>query len=232
LRDTSLTLSILPGTLAVCRLDPTAAIPDWATGEGFFSVTRTADELAIVCCEAYVPDDVMCERGWRALKLHGPFDLGQVGILASVANPLAESGIAIFVISTYDTDYVLVKAIQLESAVAALTRSGHAVEPARGNEVISVKCAWRLPDAARIHATFAAEVITYDERQDRWLVRLTGVHSTDAPAEARALVESQVGKWAYVPSEARRIGLTLPLKFETLTGKIRFFYADDPREGR
>ncbi|MCS6848389.1 MAG: hypothetical protein RMN52_11845 [Anaerolineae bacterium] len=100
------------------------------------------------------------------------------------------------------------------------------------SEMITVKCAWRLPDDARIHATFDAELIAYDDRQDRWLVRLTGVRSTDAPAEARALVESQTGKWAYVPSEARRLGLTLPLKYETLTGRIRFFYADDPREGR
>ncbi|BCX04805.1 MAG: hypothetical protein KatS3mg053_2743 [Candidatus Roseilinea sp.] len=232
MRDFPLTLSVLPDVLAVCRLDPTATIPDWATGEGFFSVTRTADELSIVCREAHVPGDVVCERGWRALKLHGPFDFGQVGILVSVVSPLAEAGIAIFVISTYDTDYVLVKAAQLESAVAALTRSGHAVEAARDSEVIAVKCAWRLPDDARIHAAFDAEVVEYDERQDRWLVRLTGVRSTDAPAEARALVEAQAGKWAYVPSEARRLGLTLPLKYETLTGRIRFFYAADPRERR
>ncbi|MCS7056952.1 MAG: hypothetical protein NZM18_12360 [Thermoflexales bacterium] len=99
-------------------------------------------------------------------------------------------------------------------------------------ESITVKCAWRLPDQVRIHATFDAEVIEYDEQQDRWLVRLTGVRSTDAPDQARALVESQAGRWAYVPSEARRFGLTLPLKFETLTGQIRFFYANDPREGR
>lgn len=100
------------------------------------------------------------------------------------------------------------------------------------SEVMVVKCAWRAPDSVRIHATFDAEVIAYDERQDRWLVKLTGVRSTDAPAEARALVEAQAGKWAYVPSEARRLDLTLPLKYETLTGRIRFFYADDPRERR
>lgn len=100
------------------------------------------------------------------------------------------------------------------------------------NETIAVKCAWRLPTNARIHATFDADVIEYDERQDRWLVRLTAVRATDAPDEARALVEAQAGKWAYVPSEARRLDLTLPLKYETLTGRIRFFYADDPREGQ
>lgn len=99
-------------------------------------------------------------------------------------------------------------------------------------EAITIKCAWRLPTNARIHATFDADVIEYDERQDRWLVRLTGVRFTDASDEVRALVESQAGKWAYVPSEARRLDLTLPLKYETLTGGIRFFYADDPREGR
>ena len=72
-------------------------------------------------------------------------------------------------------------------------------------------------------------MVEYDAKQDRWLVKLIGVRAAqDADATTRALIESQVGKWAYVPSEARR-GLTLPLKYETLTGKPRWFYADDPR---
>lgn len=100
------------------------------------------------------------------------------------------------------------------------------------SETITIKCAWRAPESVRIYATFDAEVIEYDDRQDRWLVKLAGVRSADAPAEARALIEAQIGKWAYVPSEARRLGLALPLKYETLTGKIRFFYAADPRERR
>ncbi len=238
--DHSLNLRVLPDTFAVCRLDPSCAIPDWAAcddaaGE-FISITRTADALSIVCRESRVPNaGITCERSWRALQLQGPFDFEQIGILASVARPLAEARVSILAISTYDTDYVLVKAAQLEQAILALTRFGHVVEMASAGarEIVPVKCAWRLPGNIRIRATFDAEVIAYDVGQDRWLVKLIGLRTIAAgtDADARSLIESQVGRWAYVPGEARR-GLTLPLKYETLTGKIRFFYATDPRETR
>uniref|UniRef100_A0A7C2ZXM9 ACT domain-containing protein n=1 Tax=Thermorudis sp. TaxID=1969470 RepID=A0A7C2ZXM9_9BACT len=148
------------------------------------------------------------------------------------AGPLAEARVALLAISTYDTDYLLVKADQLEQAIAVLTRAGHSVKVADADERIAVRCAWRPPNSqVRLHATFDAQVIEYDAAQDRWLVRLTGLCTTDADPAARALIEAQIGRWAYVPSEARR-GLTLPLKYETLTGGIRFFYTDDPRERR
>ena len=86
----SLRLSVLEERLAVCRLDPQAEIPAWATNAPFFSLTRTADELSVVCPERSVPAGVAHEGGWRALKLEGPFDFGLVGILASVAVPLAK----------------------------------------------------------------------------------------------------------------------------------------------
>jgi hypothetical protein len=113
--------------MSVCRLDPTAEVPDWAIAGGFFSVTRTAEELSVVCPEDSVPEDVRCEGGWRALKLEGPFEFSEVGVLASVAVPLAEAGVGIFAVSTFDTDYVLVKEEQLEPAVAALRGRGHEV---------------------------------------------------------------------------------------------------------
>ena len=102
-------------------------IPDWAIEGGFFSVTRTGDELSVVCPEVVVPGDARSEGGWRALKLEGPFEFSEVGVLASVAAPLAEAGVGIFAVSTFDTDYVLVKEEQLSPAVAALRGRGHEV---------------------------------------------------------------------------------------------------------
>jgi uncharacterized protein len=102
-------------------------IPAWATVASFFSVTRTEDELSVVCPEANVPEDVARERSWRALKLEGPFELSMVGILSSVAAPLAEAGTSIFAVSTFDTDYVLVREEQLDLAIDALREHGHKV---------------------------------------------------------------------------------------------------------
>lgn len=124
----SLTLSVLPERYAVCRFDPHEPIPAWATRSQFFTVTRTTDELSLTCPETDVPSDVTkCERGWRGFKLHGPFDFGLTGILASVLNPLAEAGIGIFALSTFDTDYVLVKEENLEKAIEALRAEGHII---------------------------------------------------------------------------------------------------------
>lgn len=102
-------------------------VPGWVMGAPFFSVTRTQDELSIVCPEEYVPGGVSQERGWRALKLEGPFDLSIVGILSSVAAPLAEAGASIFAVSTFDTDYALVREGQLDLAVDTLREAGHMV---------------------------------------------------------------------------------------------------------
>ena len=125
--NASLRLSVLEERLAVCRLDPGSEIPAWATPSSFFSVTRTPDELSIVCPEHNVPAGVAHKGGWRALKLEGPFDFGLVGILASVAVPLAESEVGILAVATYDTDYVLVKESQLDLALSTLRERGHEV---------------------------------------------------------------------------------------------------------
>lgn len=236
--ERALVIEVLPDVLAVCRLDPASPVPDWAGREGFCSITRAGtradDGLSVICREANVPAGVTCERGWRAFKLRGPFDFAQVGVLRQVLDPLADAGVPVLTIGTYDTDYILVKAGQFERAVTALTRDGHTVvTSAQAPETIAVKCAWRLSDDARAHATFAGEVIEYQPAQDRWLVRLVGVLNMDDALDAatRGLIASQVGKWALIPGEAR-LGLTLPLKYGTLTGDIRFFYSHDPRERR
>src|SRR5919202_5027773 len=113
--------------LDVCRLEPNLGISRWATSAPFFCVTRTPDELSVVCPERNVPAGTTREAGWRAFKLEGTFDFGMVGVLASVADPLAESGVGILAIATYDTDYVLVKEEQLGPAMAALRERGHRV---------------------------------------------------------------------------------------------------------
>ncbi|HEV2093281.1 MAG TPA: ACT domain-containing protein [Rubrobacter sp.] len=122
-----LRLSLLAVHVSVCRLDTESKIPDWAVESGFFSVTRTTEELSVVCPEGSVPEDVRCEGGWRVLKLEGPFGFSEVGVLVSVAGPLAGAGVSVFAVSTYDTDYVLVKEEQLRPAVAALRGRGHEV---------------------------------------------------------------------------------------------------------
>jgi len=123
-----LALTVVKGRLAVCQLDTGVEIPGWATVESFFSVTRTEDELSIVCPEERVPEVVTHEKGWHPLKLAGPFELSMVGILSSVAAPLARTGASIFAVSTFDTDYVLLEEGQLNIAVDTLRERGHEVQ--------------------------------------------------------------------------------------------------------
>jgi hypothetical protein len=122
-----LVLEILPYRLAVCRLAHDVPPPDWAQSSRFSSVTRTGDELSIVCEESTVPDSVRAERGWRSLKVQGPLDFSLTGILASIAAPLAEAGISVFAVATFDTDYVLVRDSSLAAAVSALRGAGHQI---------------------------------------------------------------------------------------------------------
>jgi hypothetical protein len=122
-----LTLSILPDSLAICRLSPEADVPEWALIGEFVSITHTGDELSIVCAEQSVPPDVKADREWRALKVEGPLDLALTGVLASLANPLAEAQINLFAVSTFDTDYLLVKGYNLARACEALRQAGHVV---------------------------------------------------------------------------------------------------------
>lgn len=122
-----LTISVLPGRLAVSRLSPQQEIPDWAEAGPLLSITRTADELSIICREDDVPAGVQVQKGWRALRLEGPFEFSEVGILLSVAAPLAEASISILALATYDTDYVLICEPELERAVSILTARGHRI---------------------------------------------------------------------------------------------------------
>jgi hypothetical protein len=126
-RRAYLTLTVFPDRYAISRLDPKAPVPAWAESGAFVSISRTPDELSIVCLERSVPSGIKCEPGWRIMKCEGPLDYSLTGIMASLAEPLADAGVSIIPIATYDTDYILVKEPQLDTAINALNRYGHAV---------------------------------------------------------------------------------------------------------
>ena len=124
----NLPLELLPDRLAICRLEADAPVPGWVNdSRGFVTVSRTTEELSITAAQRAVPPEVRCERDYRAFRVRGPLPLDLIGILAAIANPLADAGLGIFAISTFDTDYVLVKSRDLAVAVAALEAAGHQV---------------------------------------------------------------------------------------------------------
>jgi uncharacterized protein len=127
LKTPQLELSVLQERLAVSRFAPGAPIPPWATEGSFFSLTGTGDELSILAPESLTPLGAQSQRGWRALKLHGPLAFSEIGVLSALLVPLAEAKIAVFVLSTFDTDYVLVASSDLEAACRALERAGHTI---------------------------------------------------------------------------------------------------------
>ena len=132
-----LTLSVLPGLFAVCRLEAGSVVPGWAMAGDFFSITRTSEEVSVVCPAAVVPPGIRHEPDWRALKVHGPLDFALTGILANLAGALDAASISLFALSTYDTDYLLVREHTLAAAVHALTNAGHVfVDESTGHETI------------------------------------------------------------------------------------------------
>lgn len=118
-------ITLLAPRMAICRLDPDVALPRWVECSPFCATTRTEEELSIVCPEVAVPDQVLCQRGWRCLKIEGPLDLAEIGVLQALARPLAKAKISIFALSTYNTDYLLVKEKDLDRAIEALSQEGH-----------------------------------------------------------------------------------------------------------
>jgi uncharacterized protein len=121
----SLTLDLVPGSFAICRWPSGDSLPRWVMEGTFFSVTRTPTELSAVCAAAAVPPGVKAEGPWSVLAVRGPLDLNLTGVLAGLATSLAAAGISIFAVSTYDTDYVLVRNHDLDRAVRVLRDAGH-----------------------------------------------------------------------------------------------------------
>lgn len=125
-KEIAMKLSFFPETYAVCRLASDGEVGDWMwSGNNFLSITRTSQELSIVCEEAFVPDVAQAERGWIVIQVHGPLDFALTGILANLAVPLADAGIPLFAISTFDTDYLLIKTVHREQARRVLESEGH-----------------------------------------------------------------------------------------------------------
>ena len=119
-------IKLLDERAAIVRLPPEAPVPAWVGG-AFASITRTEHELSIVAGEGQVPEDLHAERGWRVFEVSGPIDFSEVGVLASLASPLAAARVSIFAVSTFDTDYLMVKETSLDRAIEALRSAGHEI---------------------------------------------------------------------------------------------------------
>nr|UWI51968.1 ACT domain-containing protein [Clostridioides difficile] len=113
---------------AVCRLNNNSKIPTWIDTENFYSITKTNDELSIVCSNNNIPSDVKSEKEWRILKILGPLDFSLIGILSKISGLLADNKISIFAISTYDTDYILIKEKDIKNACKILNCNGYEIE--------------------------------------------------------------------------------------------------------
>jgi hypothetical protein len=120
-------LRLLPDRFAVCRLAADSAVPAWEAGGVLSSITRTPDELSVVCAEGLAPEGTRCDGGWRIFQVAGPLDFSLTGVLAAIAGPLADAGVSVFALSTFDTDYVMVKEENLAKAVEALRAAGHRI---------------------------------------------------------------------------------------------------------
>jgi len=118
-------LRVLPDDLAICSLGADQPVPAWGMSGPLWSVTRTPDELSVVCAQVNVPEGVKAERNWRSLQVVGPLPFDMVGVLASLVVPLAEAGISIFALAPFETDYILVRADVLDAACEALVKAGH-----------------------------------------------------------------------------------------------------------
>jgi len=118
-------LRVLDGAYAVSRLLPTDRIPAWADGNGFVSISRSGEELSIVCLAERVPAEVRSDTGWRCMHLVGPFAFDETGIVLSVIRPLSENGVGVFVVSTFDDDHLMVKGDVFERARTLLREAGH-----------------------------------------------------------------------------------------------------------
>lgn len=123
-----LNLILLKDILAICRLNSNSSVPKWALKGNFYSITHTADELSIVCLQDNIKNNVeKIDKDWRAFKVKGPLDFSLVGIMAHLSGILASGGVSLFVISTYDTDYILVKEKNLKTSIALFLEAGHDV---------------------------------------------------------------------------------------------------------
>jgi uncharacterized protein len=124
----ALKIIVLPGHYSLCRLKPNDAIPDWVAASSFYSISKSPEELSIVCETALVPDNIKNSDYWRLLKIDAILDLSLTGITAKFSTALANAGVNLCVVATYDTDYIMVKEEKLATAITALAKVDFIVE--------------------------------------------------------------------------------------------------------
>ena len=122
-----LKLKLLDGIYAVCRFEDSKKVPSWVNEKEFFSVTKTEDEISVVMLQDKISSDVKAEKDWRILKVEGTLDFSLIGILAKISGILAKNSISIFVISTFNTDYILVKEEKIEKSILVLSEEGYEI---------------------------------------------------------------------------------------------------------
>ena len=127
MQERQLQLSLLDEMYGICVFPNNAPIPEWVVTASLCSITRTKKELTIVCPQNIIPDEIEHDRNWRCFRIDGSFDLNQIGIISSLAVFLAQAGISMLVVSSYDTDYILVKEEKVEQAIAVLSDNGHLI---------------------------------------------------------------------------------------------------------
>jgi len=124
----NLKLTSLWGAYAICQLDPQKSPPEWVFKGDIYSITRTPEELSIICLHVQIPEHIPCQPGWRALKVEGPFNFDEIGVLASLTEPLAAAQISLLTSSTFDTDYIFIQDVNYNQALKALRAAGHHIE--------------------------------------------------------------------------------------------------------
>jgi hypothetical protein len=122
-----LQFEVLPKRFAMCQLDMAMPLPNWLLRSSFYTVSKTADELSVVCEEDLVQDEIVKSVGWRLLKINAVLDLSLTGITAQFSTALAKAGVNLSVIATYNTDYILVEEAKLTTAIEALRGAGFEV---------------------------------------------------------------------------------------------------------
>ena len=122
-----LNLSALKDSYSICKLDPNSDVPGWEQEGDFYSISRTTNELSIICDRRNIPENINCEHNWRVLMIEGPFEFEEIGILNSITKPLAEANISLLTISTFDTDYILIKENYFSEAIKTLESAGQVI---------------------------------------------------------------------------------------------------------
>jgi uncharacterized protein len=126
-------LILLNNKYSIYKFNKESVLPAWIYSSDFYSITRTKEEISVVAVQTdLVSDDFICNRDWRIIKVAGQLDFSLVGIIADLSAVFKKKNISIFTVSTYDTDYILVKHKDLNAGIQALTENGHTISSETG----------------------------------------------------------------------------------------------------